>query len=212
MYEKIYIYLHICCITTWKEVVDGLLNDIKESGLYDKVYEIRCYVLSENIYTDLKYFIDGKIRIIGVSEDLKLYEVVTINSLRKDAIADTNNAYVLYLHSKGVTKPDNLGVKDWVKYMCYFNIYKYEECISKLKEGFNAVGVNLIHSPKTHFSGNFWWSSFNHIRNLEECGYSYYIEPEMWICTHSQNFISLFNSNKCHYIDRYDETLYKINI
>ena len=63
--EKVYIYMHICCMANWKEVVDGLFNDIKQSGLYDKVLEIRCFVLSENIKKDLKHLKDDKIKVIG---------------------------------------------------------------------------------------------------------------------------------------------------
>ena len=44
---KTYIYFHICCINNWPIIVANLHNDIKNSGLYDVVDEIRCGVLGE---------------------------------------------------------------------------------------------------------------------------------------------------------------------
>jgi hypothetical protein len=211
---KLYVYLHVCCINNWKEVVGDIFSDIKQSGLYDKIVEIRCFVLSENLEADLTFFDDEKIRIIGSSTDFNLYEVVTINTLHDDALLDdmkTGNTYVLYLHSKGVTKPDTDSVKGWVKYMKYFNIYKHDECIKKLTEGYDAVGVNLF-GGSLHFSGNFWWSSYKHVRKLQKCGYNFYVEPEFWICKRAEGrYHSLFNYDIHPYHGYFDENYYTQN-
>jgi hypothetical protein len=191
-----------------------LIFDIKQSRLYKKTEEIRCYVLSENIEPDLQYIMkdNDKIKIIGNSTNLKLYEVITINTILEDSIQDSlgKNSFVLYLHTKGVTKPDNECVKDWLQYMSYFNIYKHEDCLDKLKQRYDAVGVNLKYSPKTHFSGNFWWSTFEHIKTLQKCTYSDYYNPEMWICHKNiGKYASLFTSNHDHYFQRFFEDQYK---
>ncbi len=213
---KVYVYIHVCCINNWEEVVGDLFRDIKQSGLYDKIDEIRCGVLSENLQRDLHFFNDTKIKIIGFSNEVKLYETSTINTLYNDALIDnmrTCDTYVLYLHSKGVTRPNNLCVKDWVKYMKYFNIYKHNDCLNKLIDGYDAVGVNYTTMPKMHFSGNFWWSSFNHIRKLKKCEHTYYFAPEMWICSRQEGqYHSFFNSHINHYYERYNENLYVKNI
>jgi len=148
------IYIHICCINNYRQVVNQLFYDIKQSGLYDIVQEIRCCILGNY---DPELFIDKKIKIRYTSNNLQLYEVVTINTIYNDAMQDDFN--ILYLHSKGVTKPDNLAVKSWVEYMSYFNIYQYNTCINLLKEN-DTVGVNLQNNDQypCHYSGNFWWS------------------------------------------------------
>ena len=46
--RKIYIYLHVACIGTWKEVIQNMDQKIKESGLYEKVSEIRCSVIGDD--------------------------------------------------------------------------------------------------------------------------------------------------------------------
>lgn len=43
--RNIYIYLHCACIGNWKEVLGKIQQNIKSSGLYDKVKEIRCSVI-----------------------------------------------------------------------------------------------------------------------------------------------------------------------
>ena len=217
---KIYIYIHICCINNWKSVLDKLLSMIKESGLYDKTEEIRCGVLSQNIETDIEYIkrCNDKIKIIGYSSNLALYEMPTINNIFENSFSSestlNNNKepiYVLYLHTKGVKNPGHVYINDWVNYLCYFNINKHEDCINKLNEGYDAVGVNLQYLPKTHFSGNFWWSKFEYINTLQKCeSVKYnYLNTEMWICQRIDGkYFSLFNSNKNHYADRWEEHNY----
>jgi hypothetical protein len=217
--DRFYIYIHVCCINNWKEVVGDIFYDIKQSGLYEKIDEIRCFVLTENPDTDMLFFDDSKIKIIGTSTNLQLYEACSINVLYEDAlmhedIVDNNsiatgNTYVLYLHSKGVTKPYDLGVKDWTKCMKYFNIYKHEECIGKLVEGYDAVGINFHLTPKYHFSGNFWWTSYSHIRRLQRLVFDNYLSPEMWICSNIEGrYYCAFHTRVDHYQRRYDEINY----
>jgi len=98
------------------------------------------------------------------------------------------------------------------KNLSYFNIKKHDDCISKLNEGCDVVGVNLQHLPRTHFSGNFWWSNIEYINTLKKCEYTYYTEPEMWICQRSDgNYFSLFNSNINYYHERWEEHKYNMD-
>ncbi len=224
-HDKFYVYIHVCCINNWKEVVGDIFNDIRQSGLYEKLNEIRCFVLSHNLEEDVQFFDDKKIKIIGSSTEFNLYESSTINALYDDALIDgeladgmkmnikedvkTENTYVLYLHSKGVTKPHMDSVKDWTKCMKYFNIYKHEDCIKKLTEGYDVVGINFHLTPKYHFSGNFWWTSYNHLRRLERMVFDNYLSPEMWVCSNSEGrYYCSFHSRVDHYQQRYDESNY----
>lgn len=215
--DKFYVYIHVCCMNNWKEVVGDIFSDIKQSGLYEKLNEIRCFVLSHNLEEDLAFFDDKKTKIIGSSTDFNLYESCTINALHEDALVDggldhdmkTNNTYVLYLHSKGVTKPHDEGVKDWVKCLKHFNIYKHGECIQKLMDGYDVVGINFHLTPKYHFSGNFWWTSYQHLRSLDRLVFDNYLSPEMWVCSNSKGlYYCSFHSRVDHYQQRYDESNY----
>ena len=174
---KTYIYFHICCLNNWKEIVDKIIFKIKDSGLYDKVDEIRCGILGNyEKYELLKN--DPKIKIIGNSPDIKLYECFTINMLYNDALRSTEEFNVLYIHSKGLNhNKTNPNVEDWVEYLCYFNIYKYAINLNKLLE-FDTVGVDLNYDKVIHYSGNFWWSKSSYIKKLKECTYDCYNSPE----------------------------------
>ena len=207
-----YVYCHICCINNWEEIVGGIFNRIKDSALYDELREIRCCVLGKRECLQNEIFTDEKIRIVYHSEDVSLYEVVTLNKLLEDSKKE--DFYVLYVHSKGVSKPENRNVRDWVNYMLYFNVYLYDLAIQNLKYN-DCCGVNALGN---HYSGNFWWSKSTYIRKLnklppiEELNYT---GPETWLFTGrvtdnagSCKWVSLWNSGIRHYREPYPEQLY----
>lgn len=212
--KKNYIYIHVCCINNWKEVFINLILDIKKSGLYHKIHEIRCNVLTES-NDNLSFFNDEKIKIIGTSSNLDSFETTTLNLLHYHSFLEDFN--VLYLHTKGIkhdkTEISN-NIKDWVKYLSYFNIYKHDICINQLNF-FDAVGVNLVTNPTPggehflHYSGNFWWSHSQYIKKLGTLVYTHYNAPEVWLTeTKIGNYLSLWNSNTNHYYTRYTEDAY----
>jgi hypothetical protein len=212
--KKNYIYIHVCCMNNWKEVFNDLIRDIKKSGLYNKIHEIRCNVLTES-KDNLSFFNDEKIKIIGTSSNLDSFETTTLNLLHYHSFLEDFN--VLYLHTKGIkhdkTEISN-NIKDWVKYLSYFNIYKHDICINQLNF-FDAVGVNLVTNPTPggehflHYSGNFWWSHSQYIKKLGTLVYTHYNSPEVWLTeTKIGNYLSLWNSNTNHYYTRYTEDAY----
>lgn len=211
---KTYIYIHVCCINNWKEVFEKLMSKIKESGLYEKVDEIRCNVLTTNANRQkiIDVFKDPKI-IFKTFSDIKAFEVPTINWLHEDS--KTEDFKVLYLHTKGIRhyrRRSEIYVKDWVDYLMYFNIEQYKVCLEKLDE-YDTVGVNLSSEPATHYSGNFWWSKSEYIRNLDKCKYESYTDPELWLTRENKgNYCCLWQSEINHYEKRYPREKYVINV
>lgn len=206
---KTYIYIHVCCINNWKTVFNKLMTSIKDSGLYDKIDEIRCNVLTTSISNDFaEIFSDPKIT-YKTSPDITAYEVPTINLIHEDAKSEDFN--VLYIHTKGIrhyNQPDEANVTDWVDYLIYFNIYQYSTCLEKL-DIYDAVGVNLHHAPVTHYSGNFWWSKSEYIRKLDKCKNESYNDPEFWLTKGKKgNYCCLWESGVNHYYKRYPRYIY----
>ncbi len=201
-----YVYIHVCCLNQWQEIVASLMHKIKESRLYDDVKEIRCGVVGE--YGDATVLNDPKIVIVGHSNDVKLYETSTLNLLHEHAQQEDFNA--LYIHTKGVshgpTAPDHANVVDWVNYLSHFNISRHRTCRRYLQTH-DGVGVNLLGtSPQEtlHYSGNFWWSKSPYIRKLDRCVQSSHNAPEFWLTeTRMGSYISLWNSGVNHYDDPY---------
>jgi hypothetical protein len=209
---NIYIYIHVCCINNWKEIFNKLYSNIKNSGLHNIIKSIKCSILSKDnddilFFNDLN---DSKIEILGISNNLDLYETPTINLLHDHSLNE--DFYVLYIHTKGVKHNNqNINVTDWVNYLTYFNIQKYETCIKSLLD-YDTVGVNLQGgNDPTHYSGNFWWSKSSYIKKLEKCRYTQYTSPEFWLTEKNiGNYLSLWNSNINHYCNRYEELNYII--
>jgi hypothetical protein len=160
---------------------------------------------------------DPKVRVIHISNSLKMREVFTINCIWNDAQVEDFN--VLYVHSKGVTHNGmNPNVKDWVNLLLHFNVHRYDECLEQLKTS-DTVGVNLRRTPEIHYSGNFWWSKSSYIKTLDRCVDHSYNAPEFWITDSDKGrFVSLWNSvtivdsrriNKfSHYKKKYPAYLY----
>ncbi len=213
---KNYIYIHICTINNWENIFDNIVLKIKDSKLYEKIEEIRCCVLGKIDVLKICEK-DEKIKIIYSSKDIKLKETKILNLMIDDSKKSNEEYNILYLHTKGVTRHNNLCVKDWVDYMLYFNLYKHEDIFELLKDN-DTVGVNLINKIQIHYSGNFWWSKSSHIKTKMKIIDDNYHSPEFWVTNSKGSFISLWNSgysdagnnkNCIHYNQRYNETNYK---
>ena len=180
-----------------------MLERIKKAGLYDAVDEIRLGILG-----DINLVVaDPKLKIRGKSTDLSQYETFTLNLLHSDATSE--DFQVLYLHTKGVSKPGNLiNIGSWTNYLSHFNIDRWSECCALLTKN-HCVGVNLLPEPKPHYSGNFWWSCASYIRCLKPCVQDTYYAPEFWIGSGNGSKVALWNSNCRHYLVPYPETEYK---
>ena len=220
---KVYIYIHIFVKNNWKDVFKNISKNIKLSGLYNRTKLIKCFFIGDLNKSEIQ--LDPKIKAI-INKDQNLLEKYTLQNLYNDSCK--KNFYVLYLHSKGVTKPDNKMIKDWLNYMLYFNLYKWETILKYLKK-YDTVGVNLKGRPFLHYSGNFWWSKSSYIRKLDRNidvlllkqnkgwwrkKYNYY-SSEYWVtCSnmytpYDRKCLSLYSSGVNHYKEYYKKDKYK---
>lgn len=136
---KIAVFYHVARLGTWQAVDAQIIDALKSSGLIDRA----------------DVFIRNEC-------DPNVYEFPTIDMVRE--FAATNDAYIFYLHTKGVTHPKPC-VDDWRESMLYWMVTRWEECVAKLSR-FDAVGYSHIETPIPHFQGNFWWARSEHIRKL----------------------------------------------
>ena len=115
--------------------------------------------------------------------------------------------FVLYFHTKGITH-NNQAVTDWRRYMEYFVLDKWRDCIAKLKEGYDCCGV--LWNTDTpigiwpHFSGNFWWATTDYINTLNhnylEMEWRYY--REFWIGSNPNAKVFEFHNSGYNTKDR----------
>ena len=188
----IHIFIHICTIDDWDTILDEQIHLIKESGLYDIVEKIHLGILGDirirNINLDSHLDCKNKIEIMYIDQKKYLYEIPTINCIKSfcDNLMDNSEAYILYIHTKGVRNAGNKNVmKSWRNMMEYFLIENYKECLKNL-ELYDTLGNNPINDfcvDKTcatlndnhayHYSGNFWWSKKSHIDKLDYINIDY---------------------------------------
>jgi len=98
--------------------------------------------------------------------------------------SDTNDGYVLYFHTKGITR----GTKQcdsWREYMQYYCIKNWKDAVKVLENGFDTYGVawfktNDSRNIQRHYSGNFWWSTTDHIKKLSCITSEMYTSDKRW--------------------------------
>lgn len=208
-------FLHICTIGTfYQNIVDEIFFNLNISNIIHDLDTIYINVAGNGklILPQLK-----QINLNPSRSNIEDYEFSTLKQLKNFASFNAGN--ILYLHTKGVSTPNNVCIDEWRKYMLYFNIIKYKNALQVL-ESCDAVGVDLVNTPVTHFSGNIWWSKSNHINSLpafEEMPtiLSERHKAEFWICSNGNGkYKSLHNSNINVYerhLTRYPSYIYETN-
>jgi hypothetical protein len=143
----------------------------------------------------------------------------------RDYSAVNPGDYVLFFHSKGISHYDP-PTEDWRRYMEYFVIDNWSDCIAKLKEGYDCCGVmwnsKTVWGHFPHFSGAFYWATTDYINTLNhsylDMEWKYY--REFWIGSNPSvkafefhnsrmNDIEAFNQGRSHYSVLYPPENYK---
>jgi hypothetical protein len=183
--RKIYGIYFICCMRNYLEVVEEQLQIVTSSGLYNITSKFLFFITLYN--TDIekiiqKYDLENKVIVVKSNENL--YEKFAINNYKK--YIDQNEKYYLYyFHTKGLSKMDDPKFYEYVsrrKLLNFYTLEKYKLNI-KLLEKYDAVGCSMCLHPKTHFSGNYWWSKSEYMNTLPEKINDGYLSPEMYILT-----------------------------
>lgn len=199
-------YIHVCQKGDWTKSYDIIMKYIKKYGLYENINELRIGIVNDtgNIIHDPR-FDDNKIKIIYVDKSDN-YERPTLLHMKKFANIDSDNTIYFYLHTKGIrhfnTKNEYVVIK-WIKDMLYWNIQLWKNAVDKLDK-YDTYGCNF---NGTHYSGNFWWTTKQHVQKLDDIIPAYYTAPEDWIATNKDN---LYCCNNCKdsFISPYPDDFY----
>lgn len=227
--KKINIYINVAITGNVNYVLADLINSIIKSGLYSACNQIYLILNGDirNISLNLSI---PKAKMVFANQDISKCEFPALDKIWQDC--QEEDITVLYLHTKGVTKPGNQMVKDWTDYLTHFNVIKWQDRFFELEE-FECTGVNLGGNPEDindrpetwgygkaplHYSGNFWWSKSSHIKNLPE-PYKWLpddnylkwrVMAEMWLCQISDSkYNCAWHSNVNHYNENYPKSKYE---
>jgi hypothetical protein len=137
--------------------------------------------------------------------------------------ARREDANFLYMHAKGVTAYERClragrytefrNYFYWRKFLEWSVVERWQEC-NELLKNHDVVGCNFSEWPMKHFSGNYWWSKSEYIKNIahinddawwaSECQKNPSVNPltwrlrdEMWIChPDDAKLLSLKNADR----------------
>lgn len=214
--KSIVTYIHLVDINeSYKNTALDIINPIINSGLIEESHIKFLLHYNRESFTWLEEMFLGYDNVEFFYPDVSLsdYEIPSINKIREDCLNFDSEHFILYLHHKGVTRPNNGPATDWRKFLVHFNVDRWRDNVALLEYGFDTVGVNLLENP-LHYSGNFWWSKSSYIKTLPEIPrFVNRHYAENWICSNNPRACEVFNSGVDHYKyeDDYPEYLYKVN-
>ncbi len=159
------VFYHIAAMGHWDSVVEEHFRILSNVGLSG----IHIGLLGQGKDSDTvhkladRYSLD--ISIEYAHSDMKMYEHPSITVL--EDWARKNDGYLLYFHTKGVSRPNELLKQNWRKLMNIYVIENWRQNVSLLRNGYDAVGTNQQNPRKYfHFPGNFWMATTEFIRTL----------------------------------------------
>ena len=189
----VYIVIHIAMIRHYLSVMEHLKHRLQSAGLYGKGITLlfgSCGPETGRIGIHRLFQDHPDWHWIAHDENVHCYERVTLHAMREYALRHApDNALFLYLHSKGVSRNWNAadptrGSLGWTYFMTNF-VCMYAPLAWQVlctNPAAFAVGVQTMpFGDQMHFSGNFWWTTPRHLRQLQVPIGGNYLDPEMWI-------------------------------
>ena len=170
--------MHLCDLPGSQEILKEQIHRLITSDLINHADDIFFCVngdpnkLTDNIQLISPY---GNLTVIQTASHSAQWEWPTLNFLKEYCDNSSEDFNLLYFHLKGVN--GNPYARDWRRFMEYWNIDHWRDCVARLEEGYETVGVN--HAIGTdyweHYSGNFWWAKSSYIKKLDRL-----IDPEKY--------------------------------
>ena len=169
-------FIHIATIGNYQSIVDEIFSYIPRNS-FNKIFV--------NIAGESNISLPDYVEILGKRSNLNEFEFTTLEYIKN--YCKNNNNNICYLHTKGASTGNNICIDEWRQYMLHFNLKNINYIEKILKEN-NTCGVDLVYEPTTHYSGNFWWSTADHINSLPypkdiDMVISERHKCEFWICS-----------------------------
>lgn len=163
----VHIYYHIYAINGVEDIITEQLNLIKKHFDFPYTLNVGISIAKENQSISHILSMVDNIRDIRAMGN----EFTTLDLLEKDKEKFGDSDYILYIHTKGASKQNDINFKNiisWRHLMNYFNIEKVKD-VFKLFErtDFNTYGVLFGRAGKwTIYSGNFWWMKGEYAKTI----------------------------------------------
>ena len=164
---NIKVFVHATDICGNIDITLEQIDLLQKTGLLDKSEEVQiCTHYKEESYIQLMnnlYSYDNVVFKHFDESYKEWYEYTTCLELQKESNESVDDFYALYLHNKGAFTR-TFGNYNWRKYMEYFCVEKWQECVEKLDGGYDLVGAAF----KDYCVGNFFWAKGSYIKGCQQ--------------------------------------------
>jgi len=175
--DKKIVFYHTYLDGNYKLIIQDQLEKVFLSGLYEAcdIFQL-CVATPDDSRLQWLENIANKydkisLKIIKINKENypKDYRESKISLKMLKEMADETPGYYCYFHSKATSNP-GYNIEMWRKSCDWATICEWKKNIKMLDDGYDAVGPNLRYDTflgrYPHFSGNYWWTTHNHIRTL----------------------------------------------
>ncbi len=180
--KPIVAFFHVACMNNYIDVTEEIIFSLVSSGVYQNATKIFYGTVGTPDQEFLKIMQRyPKMECVYSHKDISLVEypmLIYMQNYIKD-----QDIYVLYLHTKGVSKPHDTLTQEWRKYLLRHVVYHYAQHMYFLNHGCDISGTGWKEHPvhyhtayglgysigtHSHFSGNFWWASSSYLQSLPD--------------------------------------------
>jgi hypothetical protein len=153
---------HVAAMGNWQDVVAEQLSLLARVGLSDvRITHVgggREWLVAEAARRNVPA------AIVSSHPNLRLFETPAMHDVER--LAKHGDRPILYMHTKGVSIPDDPNSVVWRRLMGRYVVGGWRENMASLS-AYDAVGVNYRPCDEhVHFSGNFWLARADWIRKL----------------------------------------------
>lgn len=176
--DEVTVFYHLACMGNWHEVLVEQWRQLRQNGFVRLKVTILGSLYEQGIVESVAEGLGLHIDIIFREDALTRFETPAMLAI--EAHARHRSGYVLYVHSKGVSNPENLQKASWRRLMMQCLVEDWAQTVLYLP-GCDAVGVNWRDMGNiSHFSGNFWYASTGYLRQLADFA-DYFAHPRYQI-------------------------------
>ena len=153
---------HVAAMGNWRDVVAEQLSMLARVGLNEvRISHVgggRAWLVEEAARRNIKA------TVFSSDPNIRLYETPAM--LEIERLAKHGDRPILYMHTKGVSIPDDPNSVIWRRLMGRYTVCGWRENMAALAQ-YDAVGVNWrLDANGPHFSGNFWLARASWLRQL----------------------------------------------
>lgn len=166
------VYVHAMDVLKGPDILKEQVDLLEKTGLLDAAREVNmiCH-FHETSFNWLKERWKDRTNVLFHNYNdnfIDWYEATTMQSIQNAVHGSTDEFYVLCMTAKGMSHSAE-GHHNWRKYMQYWTVDKWKECVEKLDEGYELVGSPWLDNPPYPFmAGTFFWAKASYLRRCRK--------------------------------------------